>query len=213
LRWIVIGLFTGAIVWLAIDLFVPRSSSLRNFDPDEVARLETAMWRSYYDKKRVRLFAELAELMRTQYNMPLIRSNVVAYQAAQAAFKFKGGKSRVDYEKALPELIKFYSEIRRISDSPFDIERAAKLELEWWIIHRERNIHPKGDLEHALAELPAEIYQLPVERFEEHARLRADAMEIRDTKAENGGVSEEDWKRIDQLLHASWQSLWRAVSA
>lgn len=34
--------------WVAYDLYSPRTAHLRQFDPDEVARLETAMWRSYY---------------------------------------------------------------------------------------------------------------------------------------------------------------------
>src|SRR5919199_1234799 len=45
------------------------------------------------------------------------------------------------------------------------------------------------------------------------ARLRAEAMEIRDRQAEQGGVTEEDWKRIDELLHQSWRSLWGAVNS
>src|SRR6266545_7398106 len=32
------------------DLYFPRTTHMREFDPDEVARLETAMWRSYYDR-------------------------------------------------------------------------------------------------------------------------------------------------------------------
>jgi hypothetical protein len=38
-------------------------------------------------------------------------------------------------------------------------------------------------------------------------------MEIRDTKAEQGGVTEEDWKRIDDLLHGSWRSLHTVVNS
>ncbi|NOT59958.1 MAG: hypothetical protein HOP19_06995, partial [Acidobacteria bacterium] len=38
--------------WLAYGLYPPRQSSLRQFDANAVARLETAMWRSYYDKER-----------------------------------------------------------------------------------------------------------------------------------------------------------------
>jgi hypothetical protein len=185
---------------------------LREFDPDEVARLETAMWRSYYDKERVKLFRELAELMRTQYRMPFVRSNVVAYQAARAAFVFKDGHGRADYEKALPNLVNFYSEIRKISEIEFDVDRAALLELEWWIVHRERKSRGPGDLERALAALPAELYNVPADRLREHARLRAEAMSIRDDRAEEGHVTEADWARIDQLLHDSWRSLWQAVN-
>ncbi|MBC7931360.1 MAG: hypothetical protein H7Z38_12430 [Rubrivivax sp.] len=199
--------------WVAYDLYAPRRTSLRDFDADEVARLETAMWRSYYSRERARLFAQMGELLRTQYRMPLVRSNAVAYQAAKAAFVFKDGKARADYEKALPNLVNFYKSIREVADTDFDVESAARLELEWWIVHRERRRHAPGDLERALASLASEIYRVPAERLAEHARLRAEAMEIRDTKAERGGVTEQDWKRIDELLHESWRSLHRAVNS
>ncbi len=185
---------------------------MREFDADEVARLETAMWRSYYSHQRVKLFGELAELLRTQYRLPPLRSNAVAYRAAKAAFVFKDGRSRADYERALPDLVSFYQSIRAVSDTDFGVERAARLELEWWIVHRERRRHAPGDLDRALANLQAEIFRLPAERFTEHARLRAEAMEIRDTKADRGDVTEEDWRRIDELLHRSWRSLHAAVN-
>ena len=215
-KWRRVLLLTGLIVvplltWAAIDLYGPRTSHLRDFDPDEVARLDTAMWRSYYAKQRVRLFNQLAETLRTQYNMPLIRSNKVAYYAAKAAFVFKDGKQRSDYEKALPDLVRFYTAVREVGDISFDVHRAAELELEWWIVHRERAHHKDGDLARALAELQAEIYHVPVEKLLEHGRLRAEAMVIRDTKAESGGVTEADWAKIGDLLRDSWRSLSNAV--
>jgi len=196
---------------IAYDLFYPRQTKLREFDPDEVARLETAMWRSYYEKQRVRLFNEATELLRTQYHLTPVKSNLVAYYAANAAFVFKGGKQRSDYEKALPDLVKFYSSLHSLSDIDFDVTKVAKLELEWWIVHRERARHPPGDLDKALAELQAAIYNSPVERMMEHGRLRAEAMTIRDTRAEQGGVTETDWARINELLRQSWRSLAAAV--
>lgn len=212
-RWfIILALLVGLMAWVGYDLFAPRQTSLREFDAKEVARLETAMWRSYYDKERLALFGQLAELLRKQYRLPLWRSNAVAYQAAKAAFVFKGGRGRSDYEQALPNLVNYYSAIRQVSDIAFDVDRVAKLELEWWIIHRERNKYSRADLDRSLAELPAAIYQMPVEKFAEHARLRAEAMVLRDTKAEQGGVTEADWQKIDELLQASWQSLHQAVN-
>ena len=195
------------------DLFYPRQTKLREFDPDEVARLETAMWRSYYEKQRVRLFNEATELLRTQYHMTPVKSNVVAYYAANAAFVFKEGKQRSDYEKALPDLIRFYSALHSMSDIDFDVNRVSQLELEWWIIHRERARHAAGDLDRALADLQAAIYKVPVAGLMEHGRLRAEAMTIRDTKAEQGGVTEADWARINELLRQSWRSLAQAVKS
>ena len=214
-RWIKYGaaLVIVLLAWAAFDLYAPRRTSVREFDADEVARLETAMWRSYYSRERVKLFGQLAELLRTQYRLPFWRSNAVAYRAAKAAFVFKDGRGRADYERALPDLESFYRSIRAVSDTDFDTARAARLELEWWIVHRERRAHAPGDLDRALADLQAELYRIPPERLAEHARLRAEAMAIRDTKAEQGGVTEEDWRRIDELLHGSWRSLHAAVNS
>jgi hypothetical protein len=80
------------------------------------------------------------------------------------------------------------------------------------VVHRERGRHGAGDLARALADLQAELFRVPAERLAEHARLRAAAMEIRDTKAGRGGVTEEDWRRIGEPLHGSWRSLHAAVN-
>lgn len=78
-KWIILTPIALALAWLGYDLYGPRSSKLRDFDPNEVARLETDLWRSYYAKERLKLFTQLAELMRSQYHMPLATSNAVAY--------------------------------------------------------------------------------------------------------------------------------------
>ncbi|HSO75098.1 MAG TPA: hypothetical protein VLU47_09680, partial [Blastocatellia bacterium] len=83
---VLIAVVVLAAGYIAFDLLAPRESKMRDFNPDEVARLETAMWRSYYSKQQVKLYNQLTELLRSQYNLPLVRSNAVAYQAARAAF-------------------------------------------------------------------------------------------------------------------------------
>jgi hypothetical protein len=213
-RTLLVILVVGVLLagWIAFDLYRPLKVDIRSFDADEVARLDTAMWRSYYSRERLKMFRELTELLEKQYKLPFWRRQLVAFYAAKGAFVFKDGKSREDYLKALPDVEKFYSEIRDISTTPFDAKRAAELEVEWWIIHRERKKYNEGDLARALAETAAVIYELPFDKFMEHGDLRAKAMEIRDTRAESGGVSEEDWRKIDELLHASWRSLHRAVN-
>jgi hypothetical protein len=93
---------------------------------------------------------------------------------------------------------------------PADAARAARLELDWWIVHREtaEQARGPGDLERALAELAAELYQVPAERLGVHAGRRAEAMTIRDRRAqEPGGVAEADWDRIQSLLRLAWRAL------
>lgn len=213
MRWlIVVAIFVALLGWASFDLLAPRQTNLREFDAQAVARLETAMWRSYYDKQRLALFGQLTELLRQQYRLPWLRSNAVAYQATKAAFVFKEGRGRSDYEKALPNLEQYYAAIQAVSNIKFNVAQVAKLELEWWIIHRERNVYSRAALDRSLAELPAALYQLPVEKFAEHARLRAEAMLLRDEKAEHGGVTEADWQKIAELLQSSWHSLHQAVN-
>ncbi len=199
-------------VWIAFDLYSPHKVDIREFDADEIARLDTAMWRSYYSKERLKLFSQLGETLEKQYKVRFWRRQLMAFYAAKSAFVFKDGKSREDYEKALPDLEKFYSEIRDISTTDFDVKRASLLELEWWIVHRQRANYKDGDLANALADAASALYNVPKEKFLEYGKYRADAMKIRDTKAESGGVSEEDWQKIDELLHLSWRSLHTAVN-
>lgn len=199
-------------VWITIDIYRPHKVDIRKFDADEVARLDTAMWRSYYSRERFRMFRELTELLDKQYQLPFWRRQLVAFYAAKAAFVFKDGKSREDYEKALPDVEKFIGEIHDISTTDFDTRQASKLELEWWIVHRQRKQYKEGDLARALADAAGALYQMPAEKFLEYGNHRAEAMKIRDEKAEFGGVSEDDWRRIDDLLHLSWRSLHAAVN-
>ena len=197
--------------WVVADLELPRRSSLLRFDGHEVGRLETGMWRSYYGHQPLRLYGQLAELLRRQYHLPVWRAWLGAYHAARAAVVFQRGHNRAEYEKALPALVAYYAIIRRSGEIAFPVESAARLELEWWIVHRERARHAPGDLEQSLAALQSAIYQRPASLFRDHAKARAQAMLLRDTAAEAGSVSEQQWKRIASLLDDSWVSLEKAV--
>jgi hypothetical protein len=198
--------------WILFESFFPHRGNLREFDPKSVAKLETDMWRSYYERRPLPLFFQLTHLLRTQYGMRFLKSNYASYEATRAAFVFKKGHGRKDYELALPYLIKYFKSIRSSGNIPFDVNRAAKMELEWWIIHREHKWHPATDLYAALAAVQSEIYQMPAQKFQEHAQFRGDAMLLRDTLAEKGGVSKENWSRINRFLDRSWTSLWRTVN-
>ena len=205
-----LGILLG--IWIAYDLYSAHKVDIREFDADEIAKLDTAMWRSYYSKERLKMFSQLTEVLEKQYKLRFWRRQLMAFYAARSAFVFKDGKSRADYEKALPDLEKFYAEIRDISTTDFDVKNATKLELEWWIVHRERKNYKEGDLANALADAASALYNVPKEKFLEYGNFRAEAMEIRDTKAEAGGVTEEDWQKIDELLHKSWRSLHTVVN-
>lgn len=196
-------------VWIAIDIFYPFKRNIRKINAEETARMEAAMWRSYYEKKKVKLFLQSARLMRKEFHFPFWRSHRVAYYAAKAAFIFKDGHNRTDYERALPYLEKYYSLINNISTISFNIDSAAKTELEWWIIRRERDKHPPAEWENWLALTASVMYHLPPDSFKEYARLSVQAMLLRDEKGDS--IKEEDWQKINEILLQAWQSFDNAL--
>ena len=91
-----IAIFLAAtLIGLLLDLYLPIKNDFRKFDPVNIGRLDARMWRSYYEKKPLILFFQLSKLMRTQFHAPLIRSFVMAFYSAKAAFVFKKGVNRI----------------------------------------------------------------------------------------------------------------------
>lgn len=219
LHFIAAALFALAL-WLGLDAAASRRHSLRDFDPHAVARLETATWRSYYEHRPVQLFLELTQLLRTQYHVSIVDSLGAAFASAAAAERFQPGRTHADYGRALPDLERFYAIVGAGSDTAFDPQTAARLELAWWIVHRERvqraNAGPArhdAALETALAALQAHIYKIPAQLLREHARARSDAMLLRDARAAAGGVGAAGWDEIERLLDRAWSSMRANLSA
>src|SRR5882762_9648293 len=75
----------------------PRMAELRAFDPAEMARLETAMWRYYYEKRYPALFYHLYESSRAQFGFSPLASARIAMSGALAA-----GTDRVDSRQFRP---------------------------------------------------------------------------------------------------------------
>lgn len=200
------------LIWIIVDLYVPRKNSLRQFDPKEVAQLETAMWRSYYEKKPVLLFWQLAKGLRQQFHAPFWRSFKLGFQASKAAFDFKKGRSRADYQHTIPDLRSYYESIKELSTESFDVPKVADLELEWWIVHRQRERYSYTDLANALVQTSAALYNQPATSFTTYGRFRADAMHLcDDVRHHPGGATEADWQQINEKLLEAWRALHSVV--
>jgi len=102
-RTVVLALALALLVSGAIGAYAswPRQADLRGFEPADIARLETAMWRDYYVKRYVALFGHLYELSRTQFGFAPLDSFRIALSAAQAAKAFQPTRSREAANAAL----------------------------------------------------------------------------------------------------------------
>ncbi|MCI4667317.1 MAG: hypothetical protein MRZ79_04085 [Bacteroidia bacterium] len=196
--------------WITFDLTVPVKRDISSINGKEIGEMEAKMWEAYYSKKKVDLLFNTAKIMRKQFKIPYWRSYLAAYYAAEAAFIFKNGTNREEYQLAYTSLEKYFQLINNISIQQFDVAEATQLELEWWIIRRYRDEHPPIEWEKWLARVASTVHGLPAKAFEEYAHLRVEAMLYRDRKGRS--MTGEDWEYIRKLLHRAWGSLEQTIS-
>lgn len=186
-------------------------SDLRQFDYQEVAKLDNGMWRSYYNLNHdfFGLFLRALKLVKNQLRFSWYVTIRLAYYAGRAAVDYRLKKGKENYPRTLRSLIKFFKTISTNCIKPFDYKRAAELELEWWDIHRYPDKYKKT-LEQSLAENMAVIYGVDASRLKGYGHNRASALLLLNQK----GVKHKSLpykKKIAELLEESWRSLYSAV--
>ncbi|MDA9506056.1 hypothetical protein XI09_15730 [Bradyrhizobium sp. CCBAU 11386] len=203
-RKMILGIAAAAAL-VAAYAVIPRHADLRAFDPAEMARLETAMWRDYYDKRYGALFYHLYESTRTQFGFSPLQSLHVAFSAAEAARTFQPTRSRREADAALPALVAYYRNFASAASGAFDVEEAARLELDWWQARREA-VAPR-DYGLTIARVAALTYgrsadDSGIRRF---GIARAEAMAFRDARGE--AINDADWTRIEKQLGEAYRTL------
>ncbi|WP_128961194.1 hypothetical protein [Bradyrhizobium guangzhouense] len=208
MRKLIVGTALAALV--AAYAGIPRQADLRAFDPAEMARLETAMWRDYYDKRYAALFYHLYASTRTQFGFSPFRSLHIAFSAAEAAKSFQPTHSRQEANAALPALLAYYRDFAAAAPAGFDVEEAARLELDWWQARREA-VGPQ-DYGITIARVAALTYGKRAEDagIRQFGIARAEAMAYRDGRGE--GITEADWAAIETQLAGAYRSLKAGVA-
>jgi hypothetical protein len=195
----------AAAVLVAAYAIIPRHADLRAFDPAGMARLETAMWRDYYDKRYVALFYHLYQSTRTQFGFSPLQSLHLALSAAKAAKTFQPTRSRAEADAALPDLTAYYRNLASGAPVPFDVEQAARLELDWWQARREA-VGPR-DYGLTIARVAALTYGRSGDDagIRQFGIKRAEAMGVRDARGES--IGEADWVAIEAQLREAYHAL------
>ena len=133
--WIGVAAVCALVFVAALAVTPPRGPrSMRRFDPDRLAALEVGMWRAYYAKQRVRLFALLVTTLREQYRYSWAVAGREAFHLARAAATF--GDLRGGYEVVLPDLERAYGTAKSWMHAGFDPAAVAHAELAWWVARR-----------------------------------------------------------------------------
>ena len=197
----------SAVLVCAAFTFLPRGANLRAFVPVEIASIETASWRHYYEKDYLGLFADLYRLSASQFHFSPWQSVCIAVDAARAAYAFQGTHSRTEAARALPALRAYFAAVAPAT-SRLDAEAAARAELDWWQARREA-VGPE-DYGVRIAHVTTLLYGVDNPAVREAGILRARAMHYRDERGAK--ITDADWAAIDRQLVASYEHLKRGVT-
>ena len=183
----------------------PGPRSLAAFDADRVAALETDMWRAYYDHRNAHLFTDLVTMTHEQYRYPWSKATVAGFHLARAASRFAVAHGY--YEEVLPDLEQAYTIAREWTHASFDPKSVARAELAWWVARRIPGDDSPEHVGGLIADLYAQLYEVPRERVLAAATLRARAGWLRDQ-----GGDHADWAQVSTLLLQSYRELHAAVA-
>jgi len=188
---------------------------MRSFDPRAVGRLECRAWETYYRRKWVACLVAFVALVRAAFRMSWPRTLAGAWLVLRANMRW----ARVpvnDPDGARRLMTRFYGLVRKSEGSSLDPATAARLEVEWWRLHR-ANQHGAAPGAHealvaALRDLYAYSYETDADLVRPAAELRAEAMGISDRWVADGCDPEDpNLARERALLVRSYAALLAAV--
>jgi hypothetical protein len=184
-------------------------------DPDKVAHYEKAGWEAYYDRNWPRAFWLLVQLNRAEFQMSWPTALSAALDTVRASLAF-APLDRSDAPKATAYIEKFYDKARRSLGLKADPATLARLEIDYWVVHRRlaiaRKENPRdGNLEPmtvALTNLHAALFSSTPERMRSSAELRARAAEAVDliTSKRSTDVP-ADWRRVEDFLRQAYRAV------
>jgi hypothetical protein len=175
--------------------------NLNAFDPEQMGRRESALWRSYYAGRGLRLGYQMMGIACGQYGFSWWDGTRIAVHSARAALAFR---KNTDDPRCLPALCDYYALVRKATRTEFDIQTAATLELQWWKERRQKMAPP--DYARTIARLTSLLYGLPAEATLPAAKLRASAMAYRDARRATG-LSDDEWAELDRQLTSAYTAL------
>ena len=167
------------------------------------------MWRSYYEHHFVTLVKDLYVLSRDEYGFSPADSIAIAWYAGRAARVFQPTRTREEAQQALPLLEKYFAALRGHSGETFDVKQAARIELDWWQLRREKSL--PAEYGEVIAKTTTVVFQADNADVHRAGLLRAEMMTYRDERRD-GRMRDADWVFIEQNLARSYKALLAGIA-
>ena len=149
------------------------NNPMRNFDPRKIAYYEKENYVAYYRKDWLKLLRVSVGMVREAFALSLWQAVYGAYLIARAEVAFAPFPNN-DIPKAEAFVGRFYQFIKNVHREDFDVSRTAKLEVNWWIVHRKLFGNAENqELVEAVKSLYAETYGIESEKIHDAAFHRA----------------------------------------
>jgi len=191
-----------------------QNSPMRKFDPRRLAHYEKQNYVAYYQKDWLTLLRVSIRMVQEGLGFSLLQACYAAYLMARAEIAFAPFPEN---NLALAEefITRFYTLIKETHREEFDVARAAKLELNWWVVHRKVFAnHENQELVAALTALYAEAYEVDPDAVLPAARERAMGMLCSDLWVNAGKPKNSELLvREEEALYQSYVLLKQAISA
>jgi hypothetical protein len=186
----------------------------RTFDPVLVGNREADAWVAYYRRDWARFLKASVGMVAAGFGMSARRT------LAGAWYVLKANQLWAPFPDNQPDgarayMRRFYALVQTTGEVMIDPAEAARLEVEWWRIHRAHQ-HEEGvteaQLEAALVDLYSYVYSAEPEAVEPAARWRVKAMELSDRWVADG-CRLDDRTLVDErrALVSSYTALHKAV--
>lgn len=165
----------------------PRS--MRAFDPVRLGGAECAGWVGYYRRQWGLVLVSAVRMVRTGFGLSWPRTLYGAWLMLRAIQLWAPVPDN-DPDGARAAMRRFYALVVASTGETFDVDVAARLEVEWWRVHRhlqrEAPEDDAGPLVDALAAVYAHVYGVAPGQVRAAAAGRADAMRISDRWVADG---------------------------
>lgn len=191
-----------------------QPSRPRAFDPARVASLECDAWVAYYQRRWLRLLVAAVGLVRAGLGMSWPRTTRAAWYVLRAIMFWAPLRDN-DPPRAQAYMRRFYELVKASRGQPQDPAESARLEIEWWRVHRvaqQAAAGPSDELVDALARLYAFVLEVPEPAVRPAAFHRCRAMEISDQWVAQGSRSDSPliaWERT--VLIRSYEAMLAAT--
>jgi hypothetical protein len=160
---------------------------MRSFDPRRVGSLECDTWVTYYRREWPRFLWAAIQVTRHAFSLPWVATLRGAWLVLRANQLWAPYPDN-DPDGACECMRRFYWLVAAQHHERFDSTEAARLEVEWWRVHRlhQREAGDADALVDALTALYAHVYAVEPATVRLAAQERARAMDHSDRWVEQG---------------------------